>query len=366
MRLVPVFLATLLVLIPRRLSGERARATALLVALLLVLAQACKTEPDRPAVTLPPPVVKTQLPVPAFAADSAYAHVAAQVDFGPRTPGSEAHAATRAYIQRTLERYGAEVTVQAFDARLFDGRAVEGYNIVGSIRPEAERRIFLSAHYDTRPFADSDLETERRDEPIDGADDGASGVGVLLELARVMAEDPIGVEDFGVDLVFFDLEDYGKPSGGAETYTEADMYTWALGSQHWARQHWRPGYAPEFGILLDMVGHEEAVFGREGYSKRYAPGVQNAVWKLAQAMGKEARFVDADIGFATDDHYFVNEIAGWPTIDIIYKPLGQNTGFGEHWHTHDDNMDVISARTLGDVGQVMTAVVYRHAGNMLL
>ena len=335
---------------------------ALTAALCLVLAQACKPDKPRPAIPEPAPVVRTQLPVPAFDADSAYAHVAAQVAFGPRVPESEAHAATRAYIRETLERYGAEVTVQPFDARLFDGRRVEGYNLIGSFRPEAPRRIFLSAHYDTRPFADSDLaDAARRDEPIDGADDGASGVGVLLELARQLSGHPIGVEDFGVDLVFFDLEDYGKP----DAETQADTYTWALGSQHWARNHFRPGYAPAFGILLDMVGAEGAVFGRERFSARYAPGVQDAVWKLARAMGRGERFVDADIGFATDDHYFVNEIAGWPTIDIIYKPVDGSTGFGAHWHTHDDDLDVIDRTTLGDVGQVVTAVVYREAGNML-
>ena len=106
-------------------------------------------------------------------------------------------------------------------------------------------------------------------------------------------------------------------------------------------------------------------FGRERFSARYAPGVQDAVWKLARAMGRGERFVDADIGFATDDHYFVNEIAGWPTIDIIYKPVDGSTGFGAHWHTHDDDLDVIDRTTLGDVGQVVTAVVYREAGNML-
>ena len=360
MRASRLLLTALLLLLPQRLRGRV--ASAALVAACLVLAQACKPDKPRPDLAEPTPAVKTQLPVPAFSADSAYAHVAAQVGFGPRVPESDAHAQTRSYIQRTLERYGAEVTVQPFDARLFDGREVEGYNLIGSFRPEATRRIFLSAHYDTRPFADSELaDTTRRDEPIDGADDGASGVGVLLELARQIGANPIGVEDFGVDLVFFDLEDYGKPNGE----TQADMYTWALGSQYWARHHFRPGYAPEFGVLLDMVGAEGAVFGREQFSKRYAPGVQNAVWRLAQAMGRGERFVDADIGFATDDHYFVNEIAGWPTIDIIYKPIDGSAGFGRHWHTHDDDLGVIDRGTLGDVGQVVTAVVYRAAGNML-
>ena len=335
---------------------------ALAVAGALALAgPGCKPETKAPPAPAPEAPVKTQLPVPPFNADSAYAHVARQVSFGPRVPDADAHAEARAYFQRTLERYGATVTVQAFDARLFDGKRTTGYNIIGAVRPGAKRRIFIAAHYDSRPFADSDLSTERRDEPILGADDGGSGVGVILELARLLHEHPLGVDDFGVDFVLFDLEDYGKPDGT----TEADMYTWALGSQHWAANPHVAGYAPAFGILLDMVGAEGAVFGREQFSRQYAPGVQNAVWALAESMGRGARFVDANIGFATDDHYFINEIARWPTIDIIYRPVDGKLPFGAHWHTHDDDMDVIDPATLADVGQVVTAVIYRQAGHML-
>ena len=349
---------------PQR-SPSRSTWTYLLLLNLawVVTLSACRpeTKPTPPELEVPAPLVKTQLPVPPFSADSAYAHVARQVAAGPRTPDSEAHAKTRAYIQGTLSSYGAEVQVQDFNAKLFDGKKTRGYNIIGSFRPEAKRRIFIAAHYDSRPFADSELSTERRDEPILGADDGASGAGVLLELARLLSTHAIAVEDFGVDLVFFDLEDYGKPDG----QTEADMYTWALGSQHWAANPHVAGYSPQFGILLDMVGAKGAVFGREQFSRQYAPNVQNAVWNLAKAMGREERFVDANIGFATDDHYFVNKIAGWPTIDIIYRPIDGKLPFGAHWHTHNDNMSVIDRATLGDVGQVVTAVIYRQAGNML-
>ena len=339
--------------------------TAALAAALLVLAQACRDEPaDTPAAPTPPPaeeVRRVNLPVPAFSADSAYAHVARQVGFGPRVPNSEAHAAARDYFRRTLERYGLDVTVQEFPARFFDGARATGYNIVASVNPAATRRVFLSAHYDTRPFADSELEDEpaRRDEPIDGADDGASGAGVLLEVARLLGEDPPA--DLGVDLVFFDAEDYGKPDGK----TQDDVYTWGLGSQHWARQPHVAGYAPEWGILLDMVGAEGAVFGRELYSRQYAGGLQNKIWALARRMGRGERFVDAQVGAVTDDHFFVNTIAGWPTVDIIYKPVSGDPSFGAHWHTHDDDLDVISTETLGDVGQVVTAVVYKAAGNVL-
>ena len=330
--------------------------------IVIALLVACKGDtPERtpPATPPAPPVVKREISVPAFSADSAYAHIAAQVGFGPRTPGSEAHTDTRAYIRNTLERYGAEVTVQDFPVKFYDGKRATGYNIIGSFNPDNPRRIFLSAHYDTRPFADSDKSTERRDEPIDGADDGGSGVGVLLEFARVFSENRF--DDMGIDLVFFDVEDYGKPNGE----TQDDVYTWALGSQHWARQPHVAGYAPQWGILLDMVGAEGAVFGKEAYSRQFAGDVQARIWRLAQRMKRGDRFINANIGGVTDDHYFINTIAGWPTVDIIYKQVGGNYPFGDHWHTHDDNLDVISTETLGDVGQVVTAVVYKEAGNML-
>ncbi len=331
--------------------------------LCVLLLGACKNDP-KPTPPLSPPkeeVVKTQLTIPAFSADSAFAHIVRQVDFGPRVPNSAAHASLRSYIQQTLERYGAAVSVQDFPAKFYDEKRATGYNIIGSFNPAAPRRIFLSAHYDTRPLADSDLSTERRDEPIPGADDGASGVGVLLEIARLLHENPIELQDFGVDLVFFDLEDYGKPDGQVRD----DIYTWGLGSQHWSRSPHVGGYAPKFGVLLDMVGAKDAVFGREQYSKQYAGDIQNRIWALAKQMKRGDRFVDANIGFTTDDHFFVNTIAGWPTVDIIYKPIGSKQGFGDHWHTHNDDIDIIDPATLEDVGQVVTAVVYRAAGNML-
>ena len=336
---------------------------AAFVAFLILVLSSCKPD-SRPdvAVEVDVPVEKTQLTIPAFNADSAYAHIAQQVGFGPRIPNSEAHAKTRAYIQKTLERYGADVTVQDFPAKFYDGNRATGYNIIGAYNPDAKRRMFICAHYDTRPIADSDLaDPARYNEPIPGADDGGSGVGVILEIARQLHENEIKIEDFGIDFVFFDLEDYGKPDGKVE----ADIYTWGLGSQHWARKPHVPGYAPKFGVLLDMVGAEGAVFGREQYSVQFAGNFQNSIWRLAKQMGRGSRFVDANIGYATDDHYFVNTIAGWPTVDIIYRPIGENLPFGRHWHTHDDDLSIISTATLGDIGQVMTAVVYREAGNML-
>jgi len=341
------------------------RFSILLSTLLFLVSVAivgCKPDVKAPPVTVEPevPVVKRAIPVPAFNADSAYAHVAAQVAMGPRTANSEGHQKIRAYISSTLERYGAKVIVKDFSTKFYDGTRVKGYNIIGSFNPDVAKRIFLSAHYDTRPMADSPFaDPARLNEPILGADDGGSGVGALLEIGRLLSENPFS--EMGVDLVFFDLEDNGNPDGK----TIEDAYTWGLGSQSWAASPHVDSYSPKFGILLDMVGAKGAVFGREQHSRKYAGGVQNKIWTLAQNMGKGDRFVNNNIGEVTDDHWFINTIAGWPTVDIIYRPIDEQISFGKHWHTHNDNLDIISPETLGAVGQVVTAVVYREAGNML-
>ena len=336
---------------------------SVLLFLISIAVIGCKSDVKTPpeVINTPEvPVVKRVIPVPAFSGDSAYAHVAAQVAMGPRYATSKGHEQVRAYITSTLERYGAKVIIQDFSTKFYDGTSVKGYNIIGSFNPDTAKRMFLCAHYDTRPIADSKLaDPTRYNEPILGADDGGSGVGALLEIARLLHENPF--PEMGVDLVFFDLEDNGDPNGK----TLEDSYSWALGSQHWARSPHVQGYSPKFGILLDMVGAKDAVFGREEYSKYYAGAYQNSIWNLAKKMGQGERFVNANVPAVTDDHYFVNTIAGWPTVDIIYKPIGGSNSFGDHWHTHNDNMDVISAETLQSVGQVVTAVVYREAGNML-
>ena len=144
--------------------------------------------------------------IPPFNADSAYKFVAEQVAFGPRVPGSEAQKACAAYLAGTLRRFGAQVTEQKFQMRAYNGEILDGINIIGAINPEANRRIILSAHWDSRPYADHDPDKKNHRTPIDGANDGASGVGVLLEMARAMQHTP---PDVGVDIILFDLEDYG-------------------------------------------------------------------------------------------------------------------------------------------------------------
>ena len=309
---------------------------------------------ETPAKPKPKPVK-----VPAFNRDSAYNFVAAQVDLGPRPPGSDELAACRDYLANTLERFGATVTRQEFDANFHFGETHASENIIGAFNPDHPNRVILAAHFDTRYIAEEDQNTELQDKPILGADDGASGVGVLLEIARIINENPI---DLGIDIVFFDAEDQGQRGGGQET-----IRTWCLGSQYWSKTPHKPGYSANFGILLDMVGAETAFFNKENVqgAYRHAPEVHELyrkVWNLAKAMGKGKHFQNRTVSGIVDDHYFVNLIAGIPMIDIINKPPTAEQGFGPHWHTHDDNLDIISKSTLGSVGQVVTAVIYRESG----
>ena len=308
------------------------------------------TDPAQPAAT--------PVKVPSFNADSAYQHVVTQVAFGPRVTNSTAHQQCAEWLVAKFKSYGAQVVEQRFTAKAFDGTSLNGVNIIARYNPGSSRRIFLSAHWDTRPFADSPLSTERQNEAILGADDGGSGVAVLLEIARQLQANPV---DIGIDLVLFDAEDYGKSDDTPES-----AYTYGLGSQYWAKNLPEPGYRPSYGILLDMVGAKNARFSKEEISRRAAGRVLDKIWKLAQAMGYGNLFVNDHAGGVTDDHYFVIEGAGIPMIDIINLPPDDpKTPFGDHWHTHNDNLDIIDKRTLRAVGQVMLAVIYRESGGTL-
>ena len=210
------------------------------------------------------------------------------------------------------------------------GKSMKLRNIIGQINPEAKRRSLLCAHWDTRPFADQEANAKLWHTPIDGANDGASGVGVLLEMARVLNELPLSI---GVDIVFFDLEDWGTPEfhvGAASS----DSY--CLGSQYWARSVAKERNKPEAGILLDMVGGRGARFYKEQISMYYAANVMDAVWRKAQELGFENYFIPMRGGAITDDHLYVNRLADIPCIDIIQQDLTTETGFAPYWHTMSD------------------------------
>lgn len=321
----------------------------LTVALLLgslIAFPGCKSDPT------PVRQDTRRLNVPAFNRDSAYAYVAAQVNFGPRVVNSAGHQQCRQWLVDKFRGFGATVIEQNFTAQAYTGETLNSTNIIAQYNPEATKRILLCAHWDTRHMADSPLNEERTDEPILGADDGGSGVAVLLEVMRQLQLDTQSL-NLGVDIVLFDAEDYGESGGKSESY--------ALGSQHWSRNIHTP-HKPQFGVLLDMVGARNAVFPVEGFSYRYAPNIVENIWRLAEQMGYGNYFRLEDGGGVTDDHYFVNTIAQIPTVDIINLPRSNDeTAFADHWHTHNDNMEIIDSRTLRAVGQVVLAVLYREA-----
>ena len=308
---------------------------------LLTVLGACKSsdkvsdennKPDR--------VVK----VPDFNADSAYSFVQEQVDFGPRIPNTSAHVAAGDQIIASLEGYGAKVKVQSFEATTYDGVTLALRNIMGSFNPTAKKRVLLATHWDTRPWASKDKEEPTS--TFDGANDGASGVGVLLEIARkLQASTP---PEVGVDLLFFDGEDWGQEGNGRPE-------TWCLGSQYWAKN--KEGYAAYYGILLDMVGGKNARFPYEGISRKMAKKVLTNVWTQASEIGYSKYFIPRKEGEITDDHYYVNTIAKIPMIDILHwePEFGY---FGNWHHTSKDDMSFIDKNTLKAVGQTVMRVVY--------
>lgn len=317
-------------------------------ALLLLLFTACgddATQPDT-APAAAPPKARKQVPVPGFNADSAYQYVADQLAFGPRVMNTPAHEETRKYLVAQLKRFGAVVEEQEFTATAYDGTALESVNIIGRFNPGHPDKLVLAAHWDTRPVADSELEQDPN-AVVNGADDGASGVGVLLEIARQIGQSQ---PDIGIDIVLFDAEDYGT-SGDAESY--------GLGSQHYAKN--LTGTKPRYGVLLDMVGAKDATFAYELVSKQNASEVLYKVWDLAQTIPISKKyFVKRDGSGVTDDHFFVMKYGGYPMIDIINHRTDTKTGFVDHWHTGDDNLDKIDKATLRAVGQTVTALVYRE------
>ena len=290
---------------------------------------------------------------PLFSSDSAYMFIEKQVQFGPRVPNTDAHVACANWLEERLTSFGLATNVQNASVQAYNGQNLEIFNIMGQYKPEAEKRILLCAHWDTRPYADRDSENLRQ--PIDGANDGASGVGVLLEIARSISNAKLE-PNVGVDFVFFDGEDYGKPEG---SMMGSSSNSWCLGSQYWAKKIPIEGYQAKYGILLDMVGAGNAAFPKEGISMYFAPQVVNHVWNIAGAMGHTNYFKPFKGNEITDDHRYLNEYAKIPTIDIIHYEMGRND-FGTFHHTHEDNMSIISKPTLQVVGDVVMQVIYNE------
>ena len=276
--------------------------------------------------------------VPEFDAASSFALLKAQTAFGPRVPGTPAHDRCLSWLRGELVSSGADVSLQPFTHTGYDGTPLPMTNLFASINPGAAKRILLVAHWDSRPRADQDPDPAKRALPIAGANDGASGVAVLLQIARVCkaASPPAGV-----DLLLVDGEDYGR---------EGDSENYLLGSR-WFARHLPAGYRPQFGIVLDMIGDRDLAIPREPYSIQYAPDIVELVWGSAAELGVR-QFVQEEQRYVLDDHIPLNE-AGIKTIDLIDFDY-------PYWHTTADTDDKCSPESLSAVGRVLLHVIYRR------
>lgn len=292
-------------------------------------------------------------PAVVFDGDSAYSYVAAQVEFGPRVPGSEAHKLCGDYLVAKLGTFSPDtIIVQDGTLKAYNGDKLPYRNILARYDSQSDKRVLLLAHWDSRPWADQEPNVDDRLKPVPGANDGASGAGVLLEIARQLQKKRPGV---GVDLLLVDVEDYGRADGWG-----TNEETWCLGTQKWLASNPYPdGKLPSYGILLDMVGARDAKFYREFTSQRMAKQIVDKVWSNAVASGYGDRFVN-EIGTAiTDDHIFICR-AGIPCVDIIECMNPVTKSFHPTWHTLKDDMDIIDPATLKAVGQVVANVVYNE------
>ena len=293
---------------------------------------------------------------PVFCADSAFAFCQKQCEFGPRTMNSKAHDDCAQWITQKFEGYGLTVTPQHALLKGYDGTMLRSTNIIASYQPEQKDRILICAHWDSRPWADNDPDEANWKKPVMAANDGASGVAVMLELARLVGLPSTVNKNLGVDFICFDAEDWGVPQwDDAPDSSES----WALGAQYWAANPHVKGYKAKYGILLDMVGGEGAQFYQEQGSTRYARSVVDRVWRAAQTVGFGSYFPMREGVSITDDHLPVNRVAKIPCIDIIpYYPDCQQSSFGPTWHTVNDDMAHIDRNTLQAVGQTLVQVLF--------
>lgn len=298
---------------------------------------------------------------PAFNADTAYRFIEQQIAFGPRVNNTPAHERAGDYMIAKLKQYGFEVTIQDFSPTVWNGTTLKARNIIGSLNPQAAKRILLATHWDSRPFADQDSVAANHTKPVLAANDGASGVAVLLEIARTIhasAQKPT----VGVDIIFFDAEDWGNSDKVSKDYEpkvgeQVDFVGFCLGSRYWANHPHKPGYSAYYGVLLDMVGAKGATFMKEGYSTQFAAEVVNNLWQTASKLGYSQYFVDQAGGAITDDHIAPNLIAKIPTVDIIHYGLA---GFFPGWHTTHDDLSMIDKGTLKAVGQTLVQALYNE------
>ena len=319
-----------------------------LMALVISCQQPTKTKTD----DINSPIKETPVVAASFNVDTAFAFIKKQASFGPRVPNTAEHKICEAWLESTMKRFTKDVSVQSFKMKTYNGIELDLKNIIGIFNPEAKVRILLCSHWDSRPYADNDPDVSKHRTPIDGVNDGASGVGILLESARQLS---LKSPNVGVDIILLDGEDYGAPQDEKHSDVEDD---WALGSQYWSKNPHKPAYSARFGILLDMVGAENATFRLEATSMYYAPDIMNKIWRIAAKIGYSSYFLAENSNGITDDHIYINKIRQIPTIDIIQNDPSTESGFYKYWHTMNDNLAGIDKQTLKAVGETILTSVY--------
>ena len=276
-----------------------------------------------------------------FDSARAYSYLVRQTQFGPRDPGSTAHERCLKFLREELGKYADVVVPQTFSYSVPQWKSVQLTNLLASFNTRATNRLFISAHWDTRPWADQDPEKKNWTKPISGANDGASGVAIILELARQLKQFPPAA---GVDLMLFDGEDLGT-SGLRDSY--------CVGAQHFAKNR-PPGFTPRFGVNIDMVGDRNLEIEREQNSERLAPDIQNLIFSTARRLMLPG-FIDSPGHEITDDHLPLNDV-GIPTVDLI--DFNYPDASNKYWHTMADTPDKCSAESLGSVGTLLLEIIY--------
>ncbi len=315
-----------------------------LILLITLSVTSCTREKEKPYKPLYE--IDPYAKIPEFDPGFAYDQIEKQVSFGPRNPNSKGHMEALNYLHDELSKYADDIVLQQFTYQGYESERLNLTNIIAKFNPNKKHRIILCAHWDTRPRAEEDKNLGQQNKPILGANDGGSGVGILLELAKLLKENEI---TYGIDLNLFDGEDYGKPD---------DLGNYSLGAKYFSA-NLSQDYQPAFAVLLDMVGDKDANFPIEGNSRLYAPDVESLIWTLAEQTGAD-KFINKEGSTIYDDHIALNE-AGIRTVDIIDIDLiGAKTSVErrKYWHTQNDTMKNIGKDTLKQVGDVLAKLIW--------
>lgn len=326
---------------------QNLRKTAIntILALTIMSLFGCNKTENNNTEMLPIYKIKNNTTVPIFNSDNAFNYIKEQLKYGPRVPNSLAQKNCSNYLANELNKYADKTELQNFSLNV-SGTKLDLVNIIGRFNPDSKKRILLCAHWDSRPWADMEKDESKHKMPIPGANDGASGVGILLDIARILKENKI---NYGVDIVFFDGEDYGDKEA---------IENYCLGAKYFSNSVQNSNlYA--FGILLDMVGDPKAVFKQETNSINSASEITSQLWDIATKLNATC-FKNSQGGEIIDDHLPLNQI-GIKTVDIIDAGLighDPNDKARQYWHTLDDNIDKISKETLQQVGNVLVKLIY--------